>query len=599
MNADGVLQKRPKRGFERTFRYLGSTSTWSLGLFGFFFLILSIISLLTDVVSVGKFTALWFLVSGAGFLPPLLIGFVYRWLFLKNKSRVSITLNLLVAALAGASRNVSVGIFANWAGLDESDLWLFRFVGGAFMGVAIFAMWAFANGSRFDYANALSDLAKTQSKLAATSLEMPEQLVEINEGLQERTRQAIFPQIQNIKDLLTGSDNLNEVLEKLKFAIGSQIRPMMDEIAASQPKPFEVRNLQRLSAVKTPLPERFVLRDKINLSWSSFLETLGISIWLWVYSAPHGPLDNLALFVIYLSVLTLFKYLVPKEKKIPRFNAIFFTFLAAVTASGANIAYIYLVLGFDGGKSLMFAGFALLSGILGPLLLMQLAVRNERRSEIEAQVTDDLLAIAKENALFAQKLWVFRKRWLLVLHGSVQSALTAALSRLQTSTELTPVLVELVKQDLNRAEAAVNSNLRETMDLDTGLKELQEVWSGICNIQFQVSSRAQRAIERNPDSAFCVNEIAKEAISNAVRHGEATEATVFIDRTEDDILRVEITNNGNPPETDRSKGIGSEMLDEVCISWNLHFNKKQVRLSAELPVKLYEVYLPPLASNSA
>ena len=96
-----------------------------------------------------------------------------------------------------------------------------------------------------------------------------------------------------------------------------------------------------------------------------------------------------------------------------------------------------------------------------------------------------------------------------------------------------------------------------------------------------------------------MNEIAKEAISNAVRHGEATEATVFIDRTEDDILRVEITNNGNPPETDRSKGIGSEMLDEVCISWNLHFNKKQVRLSAELPVKLYEVYLPPLASNSA
>jgi hypothetical protein len=247
----------------------------------------------------------------------------------------------------------------------------------------------------------------------------------------------------------------------------------------------------------------------------------------------------------------------------------------------------------------MFAGFALLSGILGPMLLMQLAVRSERRAEIEAQVAGDLRKIAKENALFAQKLWVFRKRWLLVLHGSVQSALTAALSRLQNSKELSPVLVELVKQDLSRAEVAVNSDLSENLVLTEGLIELQEVWSGICNVQFQVSSRAQRAIERNPDSAFCVNEIAKEAISNAVRHGEATEATVFIDRTEDDILRVEITNNGNPPETARSKGIGSEMLDEVCISWNLHFNKKQVRLSAELPVKLYEVYLPPLASNSA
>ena len=599
MNVDEALLKRPKRGLERTFRYLASTSTWSLGLFGFFFVILSMISLLTDVVSVGAFTALWFLVSGAGFLPPLIIGFAYRWLFLNKKSRVSITLNLSVAAIAGASRNVSVGLFADWAGLAEGNLWSFRFFGGAFMGVAIFALWSMANGSKFEYSAALDELSTTQRKLAATRLEMPEQLVEINEGLQERTRQAIFPQIQNIKELLAGSDNLTAVLEKLKFAIGSQIRPMMEEIEASQPKPFEVRNLKRLSTVKSPLPDRFVLRDKINLGWSSFLETLGVSLWLWVYSAPNGVWDNLALFVLYLSVLTLFKYLVPKEKKVPKYNAIFFTFLAAASASSANVVYIFLVLGFDVGKSIMFAGFALLSGILGPMLLMHLAVRSERRAEIEAQVAGDLRKIAKENALFAQKLWVFRKRWLLVLHGSVQSALTAALSRLQNSKELSPVLVELVKQDLSRAEVAVNSDLSENLVLTEGLIELQEVWSGICNVQFQVSSRAQRAIERNPDSAFCVNEIAKEAISNAVRHGEATEATVFIDRTEDDILRVEITNNGNPPETGRSKGIGSEMLDEVCISWNLHFNKKQVRLSAELPVKLYEVYLPPLASNSA
>lgn len=582
---DPILTPK-KQGVQRTFRYLGSTSTWSLGLFFFFFLILSMISLLTDVVSVGGFSALWFLVSGAGFLPPLIIGAAYRWFYLKNRSKVSIALNLFVAAIAGASRNVSVGLFASWAGLYEGQLWLFRFLGGAFMGIAIFVLWAFANGSKFDYALALSNLSRTQSNLAATRLEIPEQLIEINKGLQERTRLAIFPQIQAIKDLLGGSSNLNAVLEKLKVTISSQIRPIMEEISAGQPKPFEVKNLQRLATVRTSLPDHFVLRDKIDLGWSSFLETVGVSIWLWVYTAPNGPLDNLALFVIYFSTLAIFRNFVPREKKFPRFTAIAYTFFVSALASSANVVYIFFVLGFDEGKSFMFAGFAVLSGILGPLLLMQVAVRNERRAEIEAQVTSDLLTIAKENALFAQKLWVFRKRWLLVLHGSVQSALTAALSRLQSSKELNTVLVELVKQDLTRAELAVNSDVHETLALNSGLQELQEVWSGVCNVRFQLSSRAQRALERNPDSAFCVNEIAKEAISNAVRHGDATEATVLIDREQDDVLRIEITNNGSPPDPKRGSGIGSEMLDEVCISWRLYSDKELVRLSAELPVKL-------------
>ena len=83
-----------------------------------------------------------------------------------------------------------------------------------------------------------------------------------------------------------------------------------------------------------------------------------------------------------------------------------------------------------------------------------------------------------------------------------------------------------------------------------------------------------------------MNEIAKEAISNAVRHGDATEATVLIDREQDDVLRIEITNNGSPPDPKRGSGIGSEMLDEVCISWRLYSDKELVRLSAELPVKL-------------
>jgi two-component sensor histidine kinase len=316
------------------------------------------------------------------------------------------------------------------------------------------------------------------------------------------------------------------------------------------------------------------------------LENLGVSIWLFVYKSPNGFLDNLAIFTIYSVVLLTFKYSISGRKKLPRFNAIAYTLFAGLAASLSNVIYIYLVLGFNQERSIMFAGFAVISGVVSPVVLMLFAVRVERRNEIETQISADLLSLAKENSLFAQKVWVFKKRWLLVLHGSVQSALTAALARLQSNEEVTPVVLQLVKQDLNRAELAVNTDLKEVIDLDSGLRELREVWDGICDLKVQVSSRATRAIERSTDSSFCVNEIVKEAVSNAVRHGDATQATVVIDRTADDSLSIEVTNNGRELANEIDFGIGSEMLNEICLGWNLAQEKNQVRLTAELAVKL-------------
>ena len=171
-------------------------------------------------------------------------------------------------------------------------------------------------------------------------------------------------------DVLGNANNVSEALEKLRFTITSQIRPMMAEIASNQPKQFEVRNLKRFKSVKSSLPDRFTLRDKIYLGWSSFLETIGVSIWVWVYNSPNGILDNASLFIIYFGVLAVFKFLIPRKTKLPRFNAVFYTLIASLAASLSNVLYIFLVLGFDPGQSVMFAGFALLSGVIGPIILM-------------------------------------------------------------------------------------------------------------------------------------------------------------------------------------------------------------------------------------
>ena len=584
----GSITNPRKRWFERTFRYLGYSTSWSLGLFLFAFYILSAVSFLTDAVQTANFTWLWFFVSGAGFLPPLVMGLLFKVLVLNREPGKSRPwLSLLFSGLAGASRNVSVGLFSLWANLDHSNLWAFRFTGGFFMGISVYTIWAFSNGARIEYLASLGKLAGTQVKLASAREQMPEHLSTINERLQQRTREALIPQLAAIKDLLGDRSNTLEAVDRLRYTITEQIRPMMKEIAGEQPKPFKSTDIRKFRRVSAALPARFSLHDKLMVTWSSAIELIGVSMWLIVLGSPNGILDSITCFAIYFTVLSFYKFLLPKQKQFNKSAAIFLTSLIAIVASLAVVFYIYYFLNYSQLVFWMLTGFAMICGIIGPVLLLQLTVRTEKRNEIESQIKDDLDSIAKENSLFAQKLWVFRRRWLLILHGNVQSSLTAALTRLQNAEQIDGVLVELVKQDLVRAERAVDSSLHDPINLMNGILELQEVWAGICEVKVSISERAKRALVRSDDTSFCVNEILKEAVSNAVRHGDASEANVVIDRINDDLLRIEVANNGAPPNKGESaQGIGSDLMDEICLNWSLEGNRKQVLLVAELPVKL-------------
>jgi two-component sensor histidine kinase len=87
---------------------------------------------------------------------------------------------------------------------------------------------------------------------------------------------------------------------------------------------------------------------------------------------------------------------------------------------------------------------------------------------------------------------------------------------------------------------------------------------------------------------FGVNEIMREAVSNAVRHGGATNVEIEIDREGDEVIDFVAKNNGQPVNDNFEKGIGSEMLDELTLDWKLKEDKLRgkVLLTASIPVLL-------------
>jgi len=222
--------------------------------------------------------------------------------------------------------------------------------------------------------------------------------------------------------------------------------------------------------------------------------------------------------------------------------------------------------------------------VLAAVVLAPLLVLDKEREKLEAKIELENAQLAKEITIFEQKLWVFQRRWLMLLHGTVQSALTAALTRLQTFSDSDPYQSSLVRSDLQRAEDALQTIPSGEIDFALSIQELKEAWEGVCALKVSVDMRAERALKLNHGTAYCVHEIVKEAVGNAVRHGSATAVQVEIGRTEDDVIDVKIQNNGTAPRKSRKRGIGSRMMDDITLEWSLSRTGKLTTLKARLPI---------------
>jgi hypothetical protein len=258
--------------------------------------------------------------------------------------------------------------------------------------------------------------------------------------------------------------------------------------------------------------------------------------------------------------------------------------LASLALTGISLAptWIYLFSVADlypGAVGLRQSGAGLIVlVVLGLGIRASFATSQERSLTRLEELNDEL---SREISLIEQSIWIAKRNWSFIVHGTVQGALTVTQSRLIQVGEDKESVLKLVKGDIEKARTALEQGVVQRQSVSAEFQDLVETWSGVCDVSISAPMQDLEALD---DSArICTVEIVKEIVGNAFRHGRATQIEFDI-RLKNQRVSIFAKNNGSPV-TESTIGLGTDLLNELTETWDIANDTDGVIVRAELPFR--------------
>ena len=570
---------------------LGSLSSWNAWVLSWILAIRLITALVTDPNRTQNFSPLWgvlWAISSAAMLGTV---FLILTLGLRRRLRKknSVWLNLLTIGIAGTIANTLTGVIANLWGLDTEGLWHIRAVGGFIGHTAMFLFFNNLRGAVIERNERIRELSEVEDQLLGYRDSAKQILQDALETMRAKTIENVTPAIEKINSLLAekiDSSTRVQLIDQLREVIQNRVRPLSRGLQQdAESLSSVVQKRFRQPTARSNWNTSFNLRKSIRIGQASALLVTGYPLTAFLV-VDHSSMFRGLLSAIGVALsMWLFRLLLPKNREFKAWLALSLLALLATLATVPGVLILLWRYGITQEVVNMTIWMASLS--VGSFFFTSYtqAIDTARdRYELDLRRFNDQLT--KEVSLFEQRLWLERRTWSYVLHGDVQGALSAAVTRLQRNEKLEPYELEMVKQDINRAMASLTKPPSTDVDFSQGIDELVRTWAGVCDIKVESSARASRAIETNRDIRICINEICKEAISNAVRHGNAKNAWITLSREQDDVIELEVCNDGHMLLRDQPNGMGLSMVADLSLSWQLtaERHKGKTCLVAQLPI---------------
>lgn len=569
----------------RLWRRLGLFEVWDRPMLFFIVCATALLSYAFDAVRLNNYSWAWIPVNAISLAAATLIGFVGVKLAKGRKLNADerAWFNLVIAATAMGIKNLLTFVLCGVFGIEDSGTLLFRFIGGATIGVSLLVIYSNLRGAKIERLIVQQELLAKERALRGFRENINDSFASEQEELTDRTTAEILPRLLALQEKVELGENGVSLTEEFEQMLKKEVRPLSNNLAReaaslklSLPEPVEI------------MPSK--LNVKINLALTVRPLATGLLIFIswWMMSQVFLPqatfMDIVVATLIYQALLFLIQLAVRGLKEVTVNVALVFAAIPGTIAAFPSYVLLYQVPHELDQQNLL--PTFLIVGAWASLAYSLSYIVDRGREVAEEKLTKVVSQLSRENKIFEQKLWVAQHVWYTLLHGTVQSALTAAAIRAGSNAVLTAAQKQAILQDLNRAIFALKNPTLADVDFAQSLFDLEQTWTGICTITTSIEPELLHSLGEKQDARLVTNEVLKEAVSNAVKHGQATQVTIKLSfSTERDIL-LEVLNNGEAPQVRELSGIGSKIFDSVCLNYALSRDDtlNQTTFQARIPL---------------
>ena len=421
----------------------------------------------------------------------------------------------------------------------------------------------------------LTTRAETEERLTTRKTDLIERIEkEISEGISTFDPQSSLVPQQELKALL------DDVVRPLSYQLDSDISS--EEISIKDlPKP----KVKWRSVFGSTINEGNPFHPLATTAWP----TLTSTSFVLANFGPIGFITGLLFFSICSSLTWVARKLWPEISS-----------GLTPTAKTVLIIAIFAIIAFAGAEALSIPmnGKLLANGkIFFWIIFMEVVAWTVAllftANRLLAEATTELLKIndelKREVLSLNSSLRQLQRGISRVLHGPVQQAIAASIYRLQSAPEglNDPHAMRDVQQRISEALAQLKDAELSSRDLVKSFDEIVELWSGVSDISLNISDEDLSLIQASTQTTATVYELVSEACVNAIKHSEPSYINISI-TAERDSQRIFIlkTCDGKPLSESRNSGLGTQLLDEMCLSWKRYQQGAEVVL--EMVVPLYD-----------
>jgi hypothetical protein len=483
----------------------------------------------------------------------------------RNESHPIATLLAFVAAQS--VRGSILGYSTVFLGFTDDPKLAFRIISGGVFISTVLSVIAISIAIFDQHSNLVKNLETKTSELTQLRSTMDTRLQEATRNLREYAQQVVTPRIDQIDQLLVAlksGGNKDDAVHEMQDYVDTELRPFSHQIAHD--KSLQALNVNiEISTKKLELPK------SINLSQSMRPYVTTVLFFITYAAAAQRTMTfvealpfNIVTTVLLVSYFAFFKKLFG-SRETPL--AIGLVVGAAIFASvGPLILFVESYMPIEIPQHI--SGATVFVGLIYGFANLGYTILTSQRTSLIAELTSTIENLESTISLLSQKEWLSRRQVGYVMHGSLQSALNAAVLQLGAAKDPTPELIESVRGDIASALSRVGFDSGQSYSFEQAQQEISKIWAGTVETKWQVQPEAQEALCKNPATSECLAEVLREAVSNASKHGQATMVEIAVN-IEDSAISLRAKDNGTSPNTGKTQGLGTELLDDVCSSWSL------------------------------